>query len=80
MVIEEEVLDLNFKNSVPKLGQPRAFITVHAIEKALKNENKDFFTQAIVTSQQSTHGMLLIEHLFLDFAEGYQITIGEKNS
>jgi len=78
MVIEEEVLDLNFKNTLPKLGQTRQFITVHAIEKALKNVNKDFFTQAITTSQQSTHGMLLIEHLFLDFAEGYQVPIGLK--
>lgn len=39
MIIEEEVLDLNFSNVAPKLGQPREYVTVNQIEKALKNKD-----------------------------------------
>lgn len=77
VIIEEEVLELNFTNVVPKLGQPREYVTVSQIEKALKSKDVDFFIQAIKTSKESTHGMLLLEHLFMDFAEGYEIFVGE---
>jgi len=43
IIIEEDMPDLSFSNVTPKLGQPREYVTVSAIEKALKNKDADFF-------------------------------------